>query len=335
MRLLVTGATGFIGSHLAEAAVKAGHEVVGTGLADRPLERRIAQHLTAQGVTVIPASLVDSAAMERALDGVTHVCHLGVAMREAGTDDRLFDTVNVQGTAELLKSSARAGAKRFVFCSTTGIYGHRVAGVVNERSPLNPGNVYEASKVRAEAALRETAPQLGIEQVILRPSDVYGPRDARLLKLFSGVSRGRFPLFGDGSGRRHMVYIADVVEAFMLACTDPRAADVDVILAGPDVTTLRALLDLLVGLFGRRSFGPRLPLAPMMTAAAVVEDMCTRLGIEPPIYRRRMDFYLSDAAYDVTQARSALGWVPRTTLRDGLQATIAGYRQDGDLPASG
>jgi nucleoside-diphosphate-sugar epimerase len=333
MRLLVTGATGFIGSHLAEAALKAGHEVVGTGLADRPLERRIAQHLTAQGIKVIPASLVDRAAMERALDGVTHVCHLGVAMREAGTDDRLFDTVNVQGTVDLLRAAATAGAKRLVFCSTTGIYGHRVAGVVNERSPLNPGNVYEMSKVRAEAALREAAPQLGIEQVILRPSDVYGPRDARLLKLFRGVSRGRFPLFGDGTGRRHMVYVADVVEAFMLACMDPRAADADLILAGPEVTTLRGLLDLLVGCFGRRSFGPRLPLAPMMTAAAVVEDVCTRFGIEPPIYRRRMDFYVSDAEYDVARARSTLNWEPRTTLGEGLRATIASYRQDGDLAA--
>ena len=83
--------------------------------------------------------------------------------------------------------------RRFVYCSTIGIYGHRVPGVTTEETPLAPGNIYERTKVAAERLVREVGAKRALPWSILRPADVYGPRDQRLLKLFEGVAAGRFP----------------------------------------------------------------------------------------------------------------------------------------------
>jgi dihydroflavonol-4-reductase len=331
MKLLVTGGTGFIGSHLAEAGRRRGAEVVALGLTDRPEERANAELLARQGVEILPGSITDAELCARAMRGVTHVFHLAVAMREGGKSDDFFETVNLDGTRGLLDAAAAGRVQRFVYCSTIGIYGHRAPGVTTEASVLRPGNIYERTKVAAEAMVREAAPAAGVPFTILRPADVYGPRDQRLLKLFRGVNRGRFPLFGDGSGRRHMVYVDDVVSAFFAACERPEAAGEGMIVAGPRPCTLRDLIDTVRQATGRSRYGVRLPLAPMLATAAVVEDVCQALRLDPPIYRRRMDFYTSDSAFDTTRARRLLAWSPTVELADGVQRTYQAYQAAGEL----
>ena len=160
---------------------------------------------------------------------------------------------------------------------------------------------------------------------------MYGPRDQRLLKLFKGVSRGRFPLFGDGSGRRHMVYVDDVVSAFFAACERPEAVGEGMIVAGPRPCTLRELIETVRQATGSPRFGCRLPLAPMLATAAVVEDVCQALKLDPPIYRRRMDFFTSDSAFDTSRARRLLGWAPQVDLADGVRRTYEAYRGAGEV----
>src|SRR5690606_2890608 len=132
--------------------------------------------------------------------------------------------------------------KRFVLCGTAGVYGQRVPGIIDEHSPIRPWNEYERSKVAAEDALRRICAESGMEYVIVRPTAVYGPRDERLQKLFRSVAKGRFPLFGKGEGRRHMVYVKDLADAFLRACTVPAAANQAFIIGGPRAVTLREML---------------------------------------------------------------------------------------------
>jgi dihydroflavonol-4-reductase len=331
MKLLVTGGTGFIGSHLAEEGRRRGAEVAVLGLTDRPEERANADRLVGKGVEVIPGSITDAELCSRAARGATHIFHLAVAMREGGKKDEFFEAVNLEGTRRLLEAAAEARVERFVYCSTIGIFGHRVPGVTREDAPLAPGNVYERTKVAGERMVRELAPPRGLPFVILRPADVYGPRDQRLLKLFRGVSRGRFPLFGSGAGRRHMIYVDDVVSGFFLACDRSEALGEALILAGPRPCTLRELIELVRRETGVSRFGVQLPLAPMLAAAAVVEDVCRVLHLDPPIYRRRMDFFRSDSEFDTSRARQVLGWSPRVELPDGVGRTLEDYRSSGAL----
>jgi nucleoside-diphosphate-sugar epimerase len=331
MKLLVTGGTGFIGSHLAEEGRRRGADVVVLGLAERPEERANAELLARQGVAILPGSITDAELCERAMRGVTHVFHLAVAMREGGKSDEFFERVNLEGTRRLLEAAGAGKVERFVYCGNIGIYGHRAPGVTTEESPLRPGNIYERTKVAAETMVRELAPGLRLPYTILRPADVYGPRDQRLLKLFRGVNTGRFPLFGDGSGRRHMVYVDDVVSAFFAACERPAAVGEGMIVAGPRPCTLRELIEEVRRATGSPRFGRRLPLRPMLAAAAVVEDVCQALKLDPPIYRRRIDFFTSDSAFDTSRARRVLDWAPRIELDEGVRRTCEDYRRTGAL----
>jgi nucleoside-diphosphate-sugar epimerase len=331
MKLLVTGGTGFIGSHLAEEGKRRGAQVVVLGLTDRPEEQANAALLARQGVEILPGSITDPELCARAMRGATHVFHLAVAMREGGKSDEFFETVNLDGTRRLLEAAGAGRVQRFVYCSTIGIYGHRAPGVTSEQTALRPGNIYERTKVAAERMVRELAFAAKVEFSILRPADVYGPRDQRLLKLFRGVSRGRFPLFGSGSGRRHMVYVDDVVSAFFAACEREEAAGQGMIVAGPRPCTLRELIEAVRQATGSARYGWRLPLAPMLATAAVVEDFCQALKIDPPIYRRRMDFFTSDSAFDTSRARRLLGWAPAVELDEGVRRTYDAYRAAGDL----
>jgi nucleoside-diphosphate-sugar epimerase len=331
MKLLVTGGTGFIGSHLAEEARRRGAQVVALGLTDRPEEKANADLLARMGATILPGSITDAELCGQAMRGVTHVFHLAVAMREGGKKDAFFKTINLDGTRYLLEAAKASRVQRFVYCSTIGIYGHRAPGITREDSPLAPGNIYEKTKVAAEQMVREFRDKYSLPIAILRPADVYGPRDQRLLKLFKGVSRGRFPLFGSGNGRRHMVYVDDVVSAFFRACERDLGLAESLIIAGPGVCTLRELLDEITRVTGSARYGFKLPLAPMLVLAAAVEDTCAALKLDPPIYRRRMDFFYSDSAFDISRARRVLEWEPKVDLHEGIQRTFEAYKRDGWL----
>lgn len=326
-RLLVTGGTGFIGSHLAESALRTGHEVNVLGLTDIGPDRKNADYLKSLGAKLFAGSITNLELCSAAMEGVSLVYHLAVAMREAGMADSHFEEINLTGTKNLLDAAVENSIRRFIYCGTIGIFGHRIPGITDESSEFCPGNVYERTKLEAERLVLSYFEEHGLPVVALRPADVYGPRDQRLLKLFRAVSSGRFPLFGSGKGRRHMVYIDDVVDAFEKAATSDTAIGESMIIAGPEVCTLRELIEEIRAASGARRYGIRLPLLPMLGIAAVVEDLCTLAGITPPIYRRRMDFFCSDSAFDTGRAQRLLGWRPSTSLREGVRKTLASYRE--------
>jgi nucleoside-diphosphate-sugar epimerase len=321
MRIFVTGATGFIGAHFVESALEAGHSVVGLYRSETPRQQPLIEQLRGRGAVLHRGDILQPSSFSEAMQGAECVCHFAAAFRESGADGAFFERMNVEGTVNVLQAAAAAGIRRFVYCSTAGIHGQRVHGIIDERTAVRPWNSYERSKVAAEEQVRERTRAAGMEYVILRPTSVYGPRDERLLKLFRSVAKGRFPLFGKGEGRRHMIYVADLADAFVRACTVAAAANQAFIISGPEAVPLRELLSTLARVSNRRSFGPKLPLKPMMWLAAITEDVCSRLKVKPPIYRRRMDFYLNDAVFSSGRAQAVLGWKPNVGLAEGLAAT--------------
>lgn len=322
MQIFVTGATGFIGAHFVEAALAAGHSVVGLYRSDSERQRSIADHLRELGATLHRGDVLRPETFSEVVQGADCICHFAAAFRESDADEGFFERMNVEGTLNVLKAAAAANVRRFVHCSTAGIHGQNARELIDERTPVRPWNGYERSKVASEKQVRQFAQTNGMEYVILRPTAVYGPRDERLVKLFRSVAKGRFPLFGRGEGCRHMVYVTDLADAFLRACTVTQAANQAFIIAGPEAVPLRDLLRTLARVANRRSFGPRLPLKPMLWLAGITEDVCGKLKVKPPIYRRRMDFYLNDAVFSSHRAQSVLGWNPKVGLAEGLAATM-------------
>ncbi|MGH8243807.1 MAG: NAD-dependent epimerase/dehydratase family protein [Steroidobacteraceae bacterium] len=329
MQIAVTGATGFIGRNFVELAASRGHRISAIHRPGTPAKRRLNRALQSSSVDLRASDVRDSKSLAAAMTGAECAIHFAAAFRESGVPNDYFLTINVTGTRNAIEAAAEQGVRRFVFCSTAGIYGSRLPGIVDESAKASPENIYERSKVEAEEVVRTLSASRGIEYAILRPAVVYGPHDDRLIKMFRAAARGRFPQFGPGKGRRHMVFVADVARAGLRACVLPEAAGQEMIVAGPRAVPLREILAILARALDRSSCGPRLPLWPMQALAAMTEDACGLLGIKPPIYRRRMDFYSNDAGFDCSHAFDVLGWKPAVDLDEGFYRTIASYRQEG------
>jgi nucleoside-diphosphate-sugar epimerase len=326
VRALVTGATGFTGGHLARRLVAAGHTV-------RALVRdaKRARDLDAAGVVLVRGGLEDAAALAAAVRDVDVVFHVAALYRQAGLPDARYRAVNATAVQSLIEAAAAAGVGRVVHCSTVGVHGDVEHPPADEDAGLRPGDVYQVTKLEGERLARETGTRTGVEVVIVRPTGIYGPGDVRLLKLFRGVARRRFPILGDGRIYYHLTYIDDLVDGFLLCATTPAAAGRTYILAGGDVTTLNELVRLIAEVAGVRPPTLHLPVWPFWTAGAICEALCVPLGIEPPIHRRRVDFFTKSRAFDITRARRELGYAPQVTLRAGIDRTLAWYRAAGWL----
>src|SRR5579864_4455606 len=208
MRIFLTGGSGFIGSRLAPLAVQNGHAVTVVTAVNNPSERARCDALAKAGIQVVVASLEDSAALARELQGHDVVIHLAAAQHEAGAPESYFQQVNVEGTRRLLDLAAKAGVGRFVHGSTIGVYGSAAAGSLDEQSPLAPDNPYGRTKAAAEQVVRQFESPL--EWAIVRISETYGPGDMRLLKLFRGIRKGRFPILGNGENLHQLIYVDDL-----------------------------------------------------------------------------------------------------------------------------
>ncbi len=326
MRVLVTGATGFTGGHLARTLAARGDVV-------RALVREPgnAQDLAAAGIELSKGTLTDRTSLDRAARGVEVVYHIAAIYRQAGLPDAAYRAVNAAAVRSVVEAAANGGARRVVHCSTVGVHGDIEQPPANETAPLRPGDIYQVTKVEGEAIARAAAEDTGIEVTIARPTGIYGPGDRRLLKLFKGVARRRFFVLGDGKIYYHLTYVDDLVEGFRLCAEVTAAAGRTYILAGAEVTTLEELIARIAA--EAKVAPPRLhlPVWPFWTAGAICEAICTPLKIEPPIYRRRVDFFTKSRAFDITRARTELGFAPKVGLNEGIRRTLTWYRSKGWL----
>jgi nucleoside-diphosphate-sugar epimerase len=329
--VLVTGATGFTGGHLAAMLAARGHEVRAL-VRSRSLARFAASGLPAAGVVPAEGDLLSPDALARACAGVEVVYHIAATYREAGQPDSAYRAINVDGTRHLLEAALAAGVSRVVHCSTGGVHGHIAHPPANEEAPFNPGDVYQDTKLEAEQLARRFGADRGLDVVVARPIGIHGPGDTRFLKMFKGLAKGRFPMLGPCTAFYHLTYIDDLCEGFRLCGEVPAAMGRTYILAGERYTTLKDLVALVAEELGVAPPRLHLPVWPVWTAGLLCELVCVPLRIEPPLYRRRVDFYTKSRAFDITRAKTELGFAPNVDLRTGIRKTIAWYREQGWLP---
>jgi len=287
--------------------------------------------LKAKGVIAAEGDLLDAPAVRRAVDGVEVVYHIAATYREAGQPDSAYRAINVEGTRNILHAATDAGVTRVVHCSTGGVHGHIENPPANEDAPFNPGDVYQETKLAAERFARDHGATSGLDVVVARPIGIYGPGDTRFLRMFRGLARGRFPMIGGGQAFYHLTYIDDLIEGFRLCGTVPAAKGRTYLLAGPRYTTLEQLVHMVAKELDVAPPRVHLPVWPFWTAGLLCEMICVPLRVEPPIYRRRVDFYTKSRAFDTTRARTELGYEPKVDLEDGIRRTAGWYRSEGLL----
>jgi nucleoside-diphosphate-sugar epimerase len=318
----LTGATGYTGGHLLAALRARGDEV-------RVLARDAA--FQAPGVSVVTGDLRDAEALRRLVDGVEAVLHVAAVYRTAGHPDAYYRDINVGGTQRLLEAAAAAGVARFVHTSTVGVHGNVKNPPADESAPFAPGDVYQKTKAEAEVLALDFGRKRGLPVTVVRPGAIYGPGERRLLKLFRAIARGRYAVVGTGRPFYHPVFIDDLVAGFLLALEHPAAAGEAFILAGARYASQDELAALVARATGGSVWPFHVPAWPLQLAGAACEALCVPFGIDPPLHRRRVEFWVKSRAFSIAKARRVLGYAPRVDLEDGLRRTAESYRAAGWL----
>jgi dihydroflavonol-4-reductase len=329
MKLLLTGGTGFIGSRVALEARRRQLDFVVTGMIKHEADELRVAELKRAGISLEPGPIQDTDFARHIVAGRDTVIHLAAAQHEAGMPDSHFEAVNVTGTQNLLAASREAGVRRFIYGSTIGVYGSAAEGKLDESSPPNPDNIYGKTKLAAECVVREQAGD--VETCIMRISETYGPGDFRLLKLFRAIDRGKFLMIGNGENLRQAMHVDDLVTLLLLVTVHAAAPGETFILPGEEVMTTRQMVDVIAGVLGRSASRVRLPMWPFMAAAVLFETIFKPLRIDPPLHRRRLDFFRKSFVFSTDKAKRVLGFTPQVAFRDGARDTAEWYCRQGLL----
>jgi nucleoside-diphosphate-sugar epimerase len=170
-----------------------------------------------------------------------------------------------------------------------------------------------------------------MEWAIVRISETYGPGDMRLLKLFRGIRKGRFPIVGDGQNLHQLIYVDDLSRGLLAACTAPGAHQQTVVLAGSEQITTNEMVSAVSAAVGNSKTIAHLPMWPFMLAAGFFESTFSPLGLKPPLHRRRLDFFKKSFSFSNARAERALDFRPEVGFRDGARKTAEWYQSNGLL----
>lgn len=320
MTVAITGATGFVGSHVAKALLARGDRV-------RALARTPAPDLAAAGAEVVTGALEDPSALPRLVEGAEVVHHVAGAIAARSEAD--FMRVNGEGTARVAEAARAAGVRRFVYVSSIAVSGPSARGKpMDEAGPARPITPYGRSKRAGEEAVVRS----GVSYTIVRPPVVYGPRDRALLRVFRIARRGYAPLLGDGLQELSLIFAADLARALLAAAASPAAEGRTYHAAHPEVVTQRELVRAIGRACGRTVRTIAVP-APVVRALITVTAVAARMTGRATFLEPSKAPELLAPAWACTSdalARDA-GWRVEVDLHRGLEETARWYREAGWL----
>ena len=325
-RYLVTGAGGFVGGFVVRELLQRGVNV-------RAMVRNRDRlgDLKGLDVEVVEGDLTDQPSLDAAVQGIRGVYHIAALFREAGHPESVFYDVNAAGVRRLFDAAVAAGVQRIVHCSTVGVLGHVEEPPADETTPYNPGDMYQRTKMAGEEIALGYFASGAMRGVVIRPGMIYGPGDARTLKLFRMIARGKFFYVGKGDALVHWVDVRDLARSFVLAMERSGLHNAVYIIAGERAVPLREMAAEIANQLGVKPPWLTLPVKPMQWLGSACEAVCRPLGVEPPIFRRRVDFFTKDRHFDTAKARNELGFAPAQSLAEEISDILQDYRSKGLL----
>jgi 2-alkyl-3-oxoalkanoate reductase len=320
-KVLVTGASGFIGSHLSRRLHHIGAHVIALC---RNRER--GTELASQGIELAEGDILNASKMETIIsNGVEIIYHLAAWLR--GGSGREAPAINVQATQRLAELSAKYGVKRFIFTSSIAVYGPHGDLNVDEMTPLQTYNdPYGDSKIHAERAVQDVATQTRLPYVIIRPGMVYGPGSSGWTRRMALWAKdGRMPLVDGGRGTAFPVYIDNLIDLYILAATHPaaigetfNAVDNGPVTLGEFGTAYMQMIPT-----NRALRVPGWLLAPL---AAIIDPFTPGTN-----YRYVVNQMRGRGLVTNTKAKELIGWAPQTDLAEGMRRSEEWLRAEGIL----
>jgi len=324
LKVLITGATGFIGGHLAEALVEEGHEV-------RALARETSDtsKLKKLDIEVLRGDIRD-AAVQRAIEKCDSVYHLAARTTKDHLSRREYYAHNLQGTKNVAEASRRCGVSRVVYASSVGIYGSLCNSSINENTPPNPDSYYRETKLAGEKEVLRLHREHKLPVVVARLGRIYGPGSLSWIDLCRKIAIGNFRIIGTAENYDHMIYIDDLIEG-LRRCGEVK--DIEgrtYILNGSEPVQLERMLKMIAHELGVNSSLSRLPATPFRTYHRFNQFIFQSFRIQLPraLY---YSLFFSNHLYDTSKAQKELNYYPKVSLKDGFRRLIKWYRESGLL----
>jgi nucleoside-diphosphate-sugar epimerase len=332
--VLVTGAAGFVGSYVVREFLEEGYEVRAfirgtSGLAQLSRVLGVTEDglASVKNLSFAVGDITDIQSLDAAMGGVEKVIHIAALFREAKHGEEMYRLVNIEGTRNVVLAAERASVQKVVHCSTVGVHSHIPNPPAREDEDYRPGDIYQETKCEGEKVALEFFRTNRLDGVVIRPAMIWGPGDARTLKLFKGILKGTFPFIGWGRTQLHWVSVLDLARAFRLAAEKEVPSGEVFIIAGKSPILLKELLSKIAHTLGRTPPKLRLPAFPFQLAGSLCEILYRPLGIEPPLHRRRVDFFTKTRSFSTEKATRLLQYEPRGSIDDEIREIVQWYEQ--------
>ena len=323
MKAFITGASGFIGSHLVEELLRRNWQV-GALLHKRQLPAR-------EGLKVFQGDIRDADALREMIAGIDVLFHLAAALGASQIGSSEFFQINAQGTANILEAARETGVGRVIHFGSAGVLGTvKENQPVGEDRPAHPIDIYEKTKLAGETTAQNFA-EKGMDVVIVRPGWAYGPGDRRTFKLIKAVAKKRFIMVTKGHTLLTPVYIRDLIEGVLLSVEKARPGEI-YHLAGPEVLPIRDVVHIIGEAAGVSIPRLSLPLFPAKIVAWFLEKAFSLVKKEAPLTRGKLGFFIHPKPLTIEKAKQELGYSPATDFRQGMQTAVSWYRDHGWLP---
>ncbi|MBI4751474.1 MAG: NAD-dependent epimerase/dehydratase family protein [Acidobacteria bacterium] len=326
MKILVTGATWFVGSYVTEQLVQEGHQV-------RALVRPSTDPawLQALGVKCVTGDLADLNSLRQAVEGCQIIYHLAAVTSRQNGKATDYREVNVDGTRNLTQAAAQAGVTRLVYVSTLGVHGSNFIPLLDEQTPIAPNTNYRKTKWQAEQVVMEAQTSGKLPVVIARIGSIIGPRGTNWLGLMKAIASRRFGYVGNGSNRIQLTDGADVAQGIIRCGTVPGIEGEIFVLAGPKSVPLREFVGHLARELGVPTPQKHSPTLPFQVFQHCVDHCFSITGVELP-FAHRYSLFFTDYLISSAKAQQRLKYAPVIPLEESVQHTVEWARTHGYLP---
>jgi nucleoside-diphosphate-sugar epimerase len=328
MKILVTGATGFIGGHLVNALIDKGYEV-------RCLVRKTSNVMRLKNINaeLIYGDITELDSLEKALDGIDVVYHLAAITGETTLPFNKYWEINVQGTKNILETACRKGIKQFIFISTIGVLGWPKILPANEESPCNPAGKYHSTKYEAEKLVLNTLKTKRIQGTIIRPVMSYGDAEGFLFNLAKLIKTGKFMRIGRGENHLHLVSVDNLVQGLILVINNPNAMGKIFIIADDQPITLNNLLMIVSKKLNITISKFRVPIWIASPIGRAFDSMYSIFGKnnEPIITSSKVALISKNRFYDISRAKRELGYNPSINTEDSIKQTLELFVNSGKV----
>lgn len=324
---LITGATGFTGRALT-------HKLSAAGVTVKAIARQSSSigDLEALDIKWYRGEVFDPDVVKAAVEGTDYIFHLAAVFREEMPTDDDYRPVHLHSTQLLAKAANEVkGFKRFLHVSTVGVHGHIEVDRADENYRFSCGDGYQRTKLEGEQWIADYGRETDFPYTIIRPAPIYGPGDLRLLKLFRMVNKGYLLMLGKGKAMFHLVHVEDLANTIMLSAVSDRARSEVLISAGDEPISIENMARTIGKTLKKDYRTIRLPIQPFYWSSDFLKFVCKPIGIQPPIYRRRVDFYTKDRSFDNSKIKEYLGYNFIYDNIKGIEATTRWYVDHGLL----